>query len=184
MNSRLTTSALLAILILAGYALDGRAAADLALTKLVDNARPAANTGVEFTVTLANNGPDATSGIEIQDALPEGLIITSGMSAFASQGDYDPDTGLWQAGALAANATATLVLPAMAADAQTPGCYANHASVVASSEPDPLTENNQSDAVVLTNNAQECAHLVVAVTPDIVMGTGCKGGFSPGRADR
>ena len=67
-------------------------AADLAVTKTVDNPTPNVGDTITFTVTLTNSGPDAATGVRVTDLLPAGLTF---VSATPSQGTYDRDTGVW-----------------------------------------------------------------------------------------
>lgn len=81
------------------------AAADIAITKAVNNATPAVGSNVTFTVTAHNLGPDPTTVLQVTDILPAGLTF---VSAIASVGTYTSGTGIWDIGALAVGATATL----------------------------------------------------------------------------
>src|SRR5690606_18042169 len=48
-----------------------------------------------FTVKVLNNGPDAATGVVIEDKLPTGLTF---ISATATSGEYNSATGLWTLG--------------------------------------------------------------------------------------
>jgi large repetitive protein len=85
------------------------AAADLSLTKTVDNDSPLLNDEVVFTLTLINNGPDEATGVVVADLLPAGLSF---VSANASQGTYDENTGIWLVGTVADGAVVTLAITA------------------------------------------------------------------------
>src|SRR5262249_11220403 len=71
--------------------------ADLVLAKSVDN--PTANVGdtINYTITLADSGPDPATNVQVTDVLPSGVSI---VSASPSQGTYDPVSGLWTVGAV------------------------------------------------------------------------------------
>ena len=114
--------------------------ADLALTKTVSDATPNVGDTVTFTVTASNAGPDAATGVEVTDVLPAGLTF---VSATPSQGTYTAGTGLWDVGAIAAGASATLTVVAtvVSPDAQT-----NTASVADADQFDPTTANNTASA--------------------------------------
>ena len=56
---------------------------------------PNYNGTVTITVTAANNGPNNSTGVTIKDLLPSGLQY---VSSTASQGTYDPTTGIWSLG--------------------------------------------------------------------------------------
>ena len=83
------------------------AASDVGLTKTVSDPTPAVGTNVTFTVTAHNAGPDAVTALQISDSLPAGLTL---VSATPSQGTYA--AGVWNVGALAVGASATLQLVA------------------------------------------------------------------------
>ncbi len=72
---------------------------DVAITKVVDNATPALDDQVTFTLTATNNTPGSTSHVRelvIEDALPAGLTYVSHTGA----GSYNPFNGLWSIGDL------------------------------------------------------------------------------------
>ncbi len=133
--------------------------ADLAVTKIVSNPVPAVGTNVTFTVTLRNDGPSDASGIAVTDVLPSGLAF---VSASASQGAYASATGIWAAGALVLNASATLTITATVTQA---GTIANTATVTASNAIDPNPSNNSGTAVV--NGPPLVADIQVAKTVDV-----------------
>ncbi len=76
--------------------------ADLELTSPTSVGRPPLGSDVPLTLTLRNAGPSHATGVTVRAPIPEGLRLVSADS------DYDPATGLWSVGSLAANATASL----------------------------------------------------------------------------
>ena len=60
---------------------------------------------VNFTLTLQNAGPDAATGVEVTDVLPSQFVYDS---SSASQGSYDPSSGIWTVGTVADSGEATL----------------------------------------------------------------------------
>ena len=72
-------------------------AADIAVTKTVDNPTPTLGATVTFTVGVRNRGPDAAPDVTVTDLLPAGLTY---LTSSASQGTYDPGTGVWTVGSL------------------------------------------------------------------------------------
>ena len=133
-------------------------AADIALTKAVDNTRPNQGTNVTFTITATNNGPSDATGVQVTDLLPAGLTF---VSAVPSVGTYTSGTGLWDIGALAngANATLTVVATATGTIAVT-----NTATKTAEVQPDPVAGNNTASATV-TGQASDIAITKTASTP-------------------
>ena len=69
--------------------------ADLNLIKFVDNETPAEGATIVYTVQVRNDGPDAATGIVVDDLLPSG---TTFVSATASHGTYAQGTGVWTLG--------------------------------------------------------------------------------------
>lgn len=118
------------------------AAADIGIAKSVSNATPAVGTNVTFTVSAHNNGPNATTALQVTDLLPMGLTF---VSASPSQGTYDPVTGIWDVGALAVGATATLQITATV-KGTTP--VTNTATRTSTSPIDPNPANDSSSTVV------------------------------------
>jgi large repetitive protein len=82
-------------------------AADLSISKSVDNASPVNGSAVTYTVIVRNSGPSIATNVLVTDRLPGGLTFSS---ASPSVGTYDPATGNWLVGTLAANASATLTI--------------------------------------------------------------------------
>ena len=80
----------------AAVEVNGQPAADIAVTKTVDNPTPAVGTTVTFTVRATNRGPTGATGVVVTDALPAGLTL---VSATPSQGDlHRPDLDRRRAG--------------------------------------------------------------------------------------
>ena len=107
------------------------ASADLSLTKIVSNNMPNLGDDVTFTVTLANDGPDAAMDIVVRDFFPTGLTL---VSSSPSVGSFDPSSSLWMIPSLASGSSATLDL---IATVDNQGDQTNTAEIIASSEFDP-----------------------------------------------
>ena len=127
--------------------------ADLSLTKTVDNPTPSATDNVVYTVTLTNDGPDEGTGLEVTDQLPSGLVYVSDDSG----GAYDPGTGVWTVGTLAAGASTALQITATV---QATGDYVNTAELTAANELDP-------DSTPGNNDPTEDDQASVAITPTV-----------------
>lgn len=85
------------------------AVSDLSVTNIVSNATPSDGDSINYTITVTNNGPQDATNIEVTDLL--GGIVTF-QSDTPSQGTYTSGTGVWNVGAIANGATATLTLNA------------------------------------------------------------------------
>lgn len=136
------------------------AAPDLALSMSVDVPVPGPSQPVQFTVTLTNVGTDAATAVTVTDKLPAELAIPAGLAAFASTGTYDPGTGAWAVGDLAAGATAQLVIPAIVVAATVPPCSVNVAE--ASHSLDTEESNNRAVAAVRQTATDRCVDLSVS----------------------
>ena len=117
-------------------------AADIGVTKTVTSSTPAVGTNVTFTVTAHNAGPNAATALQITDLLPAGLAF---VSSTPTQGTYSPVTGIWDVGALASGATATLHITAKVLGTTK---VTNTATRTSSSPVDPNSANDSSSVSV------------------------------------
>src|SRR5262249_40304150 len=81
--------------------------ADLAVGKSVSDPTPNMGDTITYTVTVTNNGPDAATGVTVQDVLSSRVRFRSSRLA---RGGYDPATGIWTVGTLAVGETQTLTI--------------------------------------------------------------------------
>ena len=116
--------------------------ADLVLTKRVDDNTVYVGDSVTFTVTLRNDGPNATTGVIVEDALPGRLTY---LGHTVSRGTYDVDSGIWSVGSVANGASATLEITA---SPNRTGEATNVAEVSVSPVSDPDTGDNRATATV------------------------------------
>jgi large repetitive protein len=137
-------------------------AADLSITKTVDNPTPPNGATITYTITVTNAGPSAATGTNVTDQLPAGLTF---VSSTASSGAYDAATGVWTVGTINANANATLAI--RATYSATGNALTNLASVT-SNVADPLATNNV--AQVSTPNAGPDLTLTKTHTGVLVLG--------------
>lgn len=115
-------------------------ATDLSLSKTVSNASPNSGSAISYTLTLANNTPQAmtVSGITVRDVLPAGFTFGSA----SGTGTYNNTTGIWTVGTVAAGATASLTISGTASGV-IGSTVTNVAEITASSLPDiDSTVNN------------------------------------------
>jgi uncharacterized repeat protein (TIGR01451 family)/fimbrial isopeptide formation D2 family protein len=102
----------------------------------------ALNGDVTFTITAANGGPDAGTGIQVVDQLPAGLMF---LSATASDGTYDAATGTWEIPIIANGGHATLAIVARVTQA---GPITNVARRIAQDELDPVAANDAGGVTI------------------------------------
>jgi uncharacterized repeat protein (TIGR01451 family) len=125
-------------------------AADIEVTKAVDQDTPLAlNTPLTFTVTATNLGPSDATGVQLTDLLPAGLAY---QSHTAGAGIYTSGTGLWDIGALAEGASATLTVIATNTAF---GTLVNTATRTASNQTDPDAGNDAASVEVLSGGAAD-----------------------------
>ncbi|MBU4536105.1 MAG: DUF11 domain-containing protein [Euryarchaeota archaeon] len=82
-------------------------AADLAITKTVNDLRPVLYDTIFFTYIVQNRGPDTAVDSRVIDVLPVGLQY---VSSVANYGSYNPETGIWSIGNLPRGAIAELII--------------------------------------------------------------------------
>lgn len=128
---------------------------DLELTKTVDDSSPQVGQNIVFNVTVSNNGAMNATGVKVSDVLPAGL---SYVSYTASQGAYDPGTGVWTVGNLDKGASKTLSITATVTST---GLKSNTAQVSAADQQDiDSTPNN--------NVPGEDDQATVTLTPEVI----------------
>ena len=103
---------------------------DLALTKVVNDPNPNVGDIVHYTLELDNVGPSNATLVEVTDHVPDGLTVTA---ADASQGVYDPLSGVWNVGSVVIGANPTLTIMARV---DTPYPVMNQAEITAVHQPD------------------------------------------------
>ncbi|MBD3575229.1 DUF11 domain-containing protein [Streptomyces sp. KD18] len=116
-------------------------AVDLNVVKSADATTVTVGQTVTYRITVSNTGPNDATGVTVTDRLPGPLVF---LSAGASAGTYDSDTGLWTVGDLANGATAALTLRAKATTA---GSVTNTATARADEK--DLDPSGNTDAVTI-----------------------------------
>ncbi|WP_291871635.1 isopeptide-forming domain-containing fimbrial protein, partial [Maribacter sp.] len=115
--------------------------ADIVTSKTVDNSTPEVGDTITWTLTAENKGISDASGLVITDQLPAGLTYTG-----HSGGTYNPATGEWTIGALAANSSVSLNISSTVSPAPSGTTLTNQITNVtvtggeANSFPDDLSE--------------------------------------------
>ena len=113
-------------------------AADLGITKTVDNAAPIEGGTIIYTVTITNNGPNDASNVTLTDLLPAGVTYVADTP---SVGAYNSGTGEWIIGTMLNAATETLTITATV-DSGTTGQLITNTATATATEGDPNTLND------------------------------------------
>ena len=121
------------------------ALSDMSITKVVSNATPLVTDTVNYTITLTNNGPSNATFVQVVDLLPTGVTY---VSSSPSAGIYTSGTGLWDVGAMANGASATLTIRA-AIDPGTENLTITNTADVSLVETDPNVGNNSASASIV-----------------------------------
>ena len=160
--------ALIAALLLCSVA---RAAPDIEVRKRVDNALPTPGQPVEFTIEVRNVGADPASDVHVRDLLPPGLEIPIGMAAFPGSGTYDPVSGDWAVGDLAAGVSSTLLIPAVVSAPNPPICIVNAAQAAHANDANPA--NDRAMAAVRQPGVDRCVDLTAEFITILAGPLGC-----------
>ncbi len=103
---------------------------DLELDKVASDTAPTVGLPFDYTITLSNTSPTDATGVTVTDTPPAGLRL---VSATTTAGTFDITTGSWTVGDVAAGASVSLVITAVA-DAV--GDLTNQAEVTSADQPD------------------------------------------------
>ncbi|MES1243222.1 MAG: S8 family serine peptidase, partial [Acidobacteriota bacterium] len=116
--------------------------ADLALAMSVSSPTVLVGGSVTYTLTATNNGDDPAYAVDVQEAFPAFPLLNP-TSFTASQGTYNPSTGLWNLASLAPGNSATLAITVTAPN--TAGPLTNQGTAGAGTS-DPNSANNTASA--------------------------------------
>lgn len=124
--------------------------ADLQITKEITGLD---NGSITFKLTAANNGPQNTEGATVTDILPSGYTY---VSSTTTTGTYSNTTGIWNIGALSADAEVILYITA---HLNSTGNHTNTATITGTGHDTDLTNNMDSVTpegnLILTKTAAE-----------------------------
>jgi uncharacterized repeat protein (TIGR01451 family) len=116
--------------------------ADLQVSMSVSSPTVLVGGTVSYTITVKNNGDDPAYAIDLQEQFPAFPALNP-TTFTASQGSYDPSTGLWNLASLGNGVTATLTLNVTAPNTAGPLTDQGNASANTS---DPDNANNTASA--------------------------------------
>lgn len=126
--------------------------AEVAVTSTMSNNEPSPATSVTYTINVKNNGPQATTGVSLNNQLPSGFTYQSHNTA---TGTYNSGTGIWTIGNLANGATVTLQVTAQM---QNVGPYTQTATV--SHYGNDSNSNNNSASTTPSNVCGNCTNAI------------------------
>ena len=133
------------------------AMADLAVGLTAESLTPTAGSTLNLTLTVRNNGPVDATNVRINTSgLPIGLTYLSDDSG----GRFNPATRTWDAGNIAAGATATLRVALLVSSGESPG-----ALVARVGSFDQLDTNPANDQATVVINAANQADLQLRLEP-------------------
>jgi large repetitive protein len=142
--------------------------ADLVVTKTVDSPRPQVGDNVTFTVKLQNLGPSTAASVVVADAVT-GLTGLQFVSATASAGAYDENTGDWTLGSVASGAVETLTIVATVLTPSSGSAPSQtNTATATSTTPDPNPGNNTGTATETPLQADLAVFKIVSdPTPNV-----------------
>lgn len=118
---------------------------DLSITKTVNNQTPDAGSTVTFTVTASNTKEQNTTGVVVQDKLPNGYTYQSHNAAAGTT--YNQVTGVWNIGGLNTGQSRVLTITAIVNQS---GQYTNKA-VISCVEQETNYANNTAEVTPVPN---------------------------------
>ncbi len=131
--------------------LNAAESANLTVTKSLTRSSPHVGELLTFNVTVDNQGPSPATGVALTEVLSAGLAFDS---AAASQGTYDPASGVWTVGSIANTGSAGLTITARVTQA---GTVTNTATITAHDQPDPDLTDNSATVTVTTETIADLA---------------------------
>ncbi|MBE6499843.1 MAG: DUF11 domain-containing protein [Methanobrevibacter thaueri] len=135
-------------------------ATDIEVIKEVDENQPEFGQIVTWTITIKNNGPDMAHNITVYDKLPEGLIWIED----DSEGDYNPQTGIWHIDSLDVDDEITLEI---LTKVNKTGITQNNVSTTANEYDYNLTNNDDNETIEVDPSADvSIIKLVNNTTPN------------------
>ena len=121
-------------------------AADLSLTKSVNNLAPDIGDTVRFQISIVNIGPSTATGVQVRDQLPAGTQFVSASfpsdSGLSGPPDFDPNSGFWNVGTVNVGTPVTLNIDVLVTGS---GFQTNMAQITASDQPDTDSTPNNNE---------------------------------------
>ena len=124
-------------------------ASDLSITKTVSKYYYKVGDVIDYSIRIANNGPDAAVNIKVDEVIDSSLILRS---SDATKGSYDEQSHMWQIDVLDDGESAELFIRAMASGE---GIVKNMVSATSDTFDYNLTNNNASVSVNVSDVAKK-----------------------------
>ncbi|MGB5242752.1 MAG: gliding motility-associated C-terminal domain-containing protein, partial [Lutimonas sp.] len=140
------------------------AVSDIELTMVVDNNSPNVGSNVVYTITVQNNGLSESTGVTVQDLLPDGLTYVGDDGS----GAYNESTGIWTLPTIPSGSSFTINITA---NVNVTGNYTNIAEVATADQLDPDStpgngNSSEDDYAEITLDAQAVSDLELIMTVD------------------
>ena len=135
--------------------------ADLVITKTAGAASAAAGGTANWTLAIANSGPDTSNGSVVTDTLPAGLTPTGVSSSVPDACSISGQVVTCQAGEIVPGAGYQALIVTTVSDDYAGAQITNTATLAPGSEADPNAANNTASAVVSVNPGATGADLAV-----------------------
>ena len=137
---------------------------DIELTMVVDNNSPNVGSNVVYTITVQNNGLSESTGVTVQDLLPDGLTYVGDDGS----GAYNESTGIWTLPTIPSGSSFTINITA---NVNVTGNYTNIAEVATADQLDPDStpgngNSSEDDYAEITLDAQAVSDLELTMTVD------------------
>ena len=141
--------------------------ADLVTVKTLTSGDSTPDEGdtVTFQIEIVNNGAATATSVVLTDLLPPGLTPTA-FNGGASQGSYDPATGLFEIGTLAPGGVATLTLQGTVDVGEGGNTITNTTTAAAGDQTDPSTVGDDLEEAVTVNDAADLVTVKTLASAD------------------
>ena len=126
--------------------------ADLSLKKEVSDDTPTVGQQITYTITLKNDGPDATGNIEVLDVLPSGVTYVSHV---AGSGTYATTTGVWTVLSLGDDISTMLTITVIVNSGEEGQIITNVAEIKETDSTDVNYDNDADSAEILVEEEEE-----------------------------
>ncbi len=131
--------------------------ADVDLSKTASTSTVSAGEQFTYTINVSNAGPDMATGLTVLDELPSGVQFVT------SNGNYNPGTGIWLVGDLAAGGFASLTITVEVIDIN--GQFTNIAEVESLDQIDPDSQPGDNNGGETNDSDDEDIVIVTAEEP-------------------